>query len=154
MLKLSTIDFIPEVESAYVGRRSSSCCCLFNDGHILQLRWETVAARRRMIYCLDDTWWSYDNRGRMWPKFTDICLAIEGKPRKTVNQEMTRPGIEPASAAWGVTMLPLDHSGGHISISYCARRVSGVHRCSCSNKANSVVGTDVSSSPSIKNQLK
>ena len=36
---------------------------VFNDGHVLQLRSETVAVRRRKIYGLDNILWSYDNRG-------------------------------------------------------------------------------------------
>ena len=32
-------------------------------------------------YCMNDMpiWWSYDNRGRMWPEFTEICLTRWGK---------------------------------------------------------------------------
>ena len=51
--------------------------------HVLQLCSETVAVRRRMIY---------DNRGRMWPKFSDIRLTVEGKPRKQLNQEIDPTG--------------------------------------------------------------
>ena len=29
-----------------------------------------------------DIWWPNDNRGRMWSKFPDICLTVEGKSRK------------------------------------------------------------------------
>ena len=55
---------------------------LFNDGHILHLRSETVAVRRRMIMVLDDT------DGQMTPgpgtrlKFTEILLAIKENPRR------------------------------------------------------------------------
>ena len=34
----------------------------------------------------------YDNRGRMWPKFPDICLTVEGKPQKNLNQEIDPAG--------------------------------------------------------------
>ena len=36
-----------------------------------------------------------DTRGLMWPKFPDICLTVEENSRKNLNQELTRPGIEP-----------------------------------------------------------
>ena len=85
---------------------SCSSCLLFNDGHVLQLWSETVAVRRRMIYGLDDTWWPYDNRERMWPKYPDICLYGWGK---TSTSKFTRPGIEFRPAAWELTMLLLDH---------------------------------------------
>ena len=50
------------------------------------------AVRRRMIYGLDGIWWSYDNRERMWPRCPDICLSVEGKPRKNLNQEICPTG--------------------------------------------------------------
>ena len=28
----------------------------------------------------------------MWPKFPDICLTVEGKPRKNLNQEIDPTG--------------------------------------------------------------
>ena len=59
----------------------------------------------RMKYGLDDVCWPFDNRGRMWPKFPDIRLAIEGKDRKTWTRNMTRAGIKPWSSAWKVTMV-------------------------------------------------
>ena len=55
------------------------CCCLFNDGHVRQLLSDDVAVRRRIIYGMDDIQWPYDNRARIWPKFPDICLNVEGK---------------------------------------------------------------------------
>ena len=55
------------------------CCLLFNDGHVLQLRSETVAIHRWMIHGLDDIWWPYDNQDWMWPKFPDICLMVGAK---------------------------------------------------------------------------
>ena len=60
---------------------------LFNDCHVLQLRSETVVVRRRMTYGWDERWWPYNNRGRMWPKFPDICLTVEGKLRKKPQPE-------------------------------------------------------------------
>ena len=65
---------------------------LFNDGHVLELRAETFGACRRMIYDLCDIWWSYENRGRMWLKFSDIYLTAEGKPRKKRNHEIELTG--------------------------------------------------------------
>ena len=44
----------------------------------------------------------------------DICLTVEGKPRKkTQPGKLTLPVIEPGPAGPEATMLPLDHSGGH-----------------------------------------
>ena len=65
---------------------------LFNNGCVVQLWSETVAVRRRMIYGLDDIWWSYEDRGRMRPKFPDICNTVEGKLRKNLNQEIDLTG--------------------------------------------------------------
>ena len=42
----------------------------------------------------------------MWPKFPDICLTVEGKPWKNVNQEINPIGIELGPAAYEVMMLP------------------------------------------------
>ena len=48
----------------------------------------------------DIRWW-------MGPKFSDIRLTFEEKPRKKpLPGKLTRPGIEPASARWEATMLP------------------------------------------------
>ena len=55
---------------------------LFNAGHVLQLRLETVAVRRRMRNGFGWLWWPNGIRGHMWPKFPDIHLTVEGKPRK------------------------------------------------------------------------
>ena len=81
------------------------CCCylLFNDDHVLQLWSVIIAVHRRMI------WWPCDNQGRMWPKIPDICLTVE---RKILTRKLTRPGTEPVSAAWEVTMQLLDYSSG------------------------------------------
>ena len=57
------------------------CCCLLsNDVHVLQLRSETVAVRRRMVYGLDDIGWPFDNRGRIWPKFPEFVLRLMENP--------------------------------------------------------------------------
>ena len=81
------------------------------------VRSETVAVRRRMIYGLDDIWRLYDNRGRMWPKFSDICVTVEGNPRKNLNQETEPTGdrtrarcvrsndVNPRSQRWFCTYL-------------------------------------------------
>ena len=51
-------------------------------------------------------WWPNDIRGLKLP---DICLTGEEKPRKNITQEtLSRPGIEPGSAAWQAHMLPPD----------------------------------------------
>ena len=62
-------------------------CLLFNNDHVLQLWWETVAICRQMIHGLDDIWWPYHNWGWVWTKFSDICLMVEEKPQKKLNQE-------------------------------------------------------------------
>ena len=54
---------------------------------VIYRRPETVGVRTRMVYGLDDIW-PYYNRGRMWPKFLDIYLTVERKPRKNLNQEI------------------------------------------------------------------
>ena len=48
----------------------------------------------------------------IWPKFPDICLTIERKPRKKLNQEIDPTGERTRAAAWKAMMLLLDHSGG------------------------------------------
>ena len=69
-------DFFPDA--------NSSICfvILFNDGHVLHLRPETVAVRRRMRNGFGWLWWPNGIRGQMWLKFPDIRLIVEGKPRK------------------------------------------------------------------------
>ena len=52
---------------------------------------------------------SGDGRGLSFP---DICLTVEEKTRKNLNQEkLNRPGIEPGPGRWETMVLPLDHSG-------------------------------------------
>ena len=77
-----------------------------------QLWSETVADRRRLIYDSDKIWWPYVKRGRMWHKFPEICLTVEGKPEKTSSKKWTRPGIAPGPSAWEVKTLHLHHSSG------------------------------------------
>ena len=49
----------------------------------------------------------------MWPKFPDIRLTVEEKPRKkTSTRKLAQPEFEPGPTAQDATMLPLDHSGG------------------------------------------
>ena len=45
-----------------------------------------------------------------------FVLQLRKNPAKTSTRKLTRPGIEPGPAAWEVTMLPLDHSGGHLEV--------------------------------------
>ena len=66
-------------------------CCLFNDGHVLQLWSETVAVRTQIIYGLDDIWWPYDNRGDNGLSFPEICVIVEEKPRKKTSTRKTDP---------------------------------------------------------------
>ena len=106
------------------------CCLLFKVGHVLQLWSETVAVRRRIIYVMDDIWWPYDNRGRMWPKFPDICLTVEEKPRrKNLNQEIDRTWIEPVSSTCKATVLPLDHGCARVAHCVTARWRNFCHYC-------------------------
>ena len=70
-----------------------------NDGHLLKLKSETVAVRKRMNYELDYKWWPNDTGGWKWPKFPDICVTVEETPpEKTSTRKLTRPGIEPGPA--------------------------------------------------------
>ena len=65
---------------------------LFNDGHILHLRSETVAVRRRMIMVLDD------NDGQMTPgeerglNLLKFCLQLRKTPGENFNQEIDQTG--------------------------------------------------------------
>ena len=63
----------------------------------------------------NDFWWLW------WPmisgdgwglSFPDICVTVEEKPQKKQRGKLARPGVEPGTARWEATMLPLDHSGG------------------------------------------
>ena len=45
------------------------------------------------------------------PNFLTFVLRLRENPeKKTSTRKLTRPGIEPGSAAWELTMLSLDHS--------------------------------------------
>ena len=89
------------------------CCMLFNDGRVLQLWSETVAVRRRMIY--DSHMITGDECD---PNFLTFVLRLRENPGKISTRKLTRSGIEPGPAAWEVTMLPLDHSGGLLKCGY------------------------------------
>ena len=79
---------------------------LFNDGHVLQLRSETVAVRRRMNMLL------YDYDGQMIPgdecglKFLTFVVQLRKNPRKASTRKMIQLGIEPGLDAWQATTLP------------------------------------------------
>ena len=116
--KFSQVLFIVKVKvSPWSLLRYSCWCSLFSDDHLLQLRSETVAIRRGKIYSLDDIWWPYDNRGRMWSKFPDICLAVEGRPWKNLNQDTDPTGDRTRARCVAVTMLLLDHNRGPLRYS-------------------------------------
>ena len=91
--------------------RCSGCCCLllFNDGYVLQLRSETVAVRRRMIY--GGHMITGDECG---PSFLTCVFRLSEKPRKNLNREIDPTGIEPW-ARWvrgnDVTPRPQPWSG-------------------------------------------
>ena len=78
---------------------------LFNGGHVIFIRSATVAVRRRMIY--DGHMMTGDECG---PNFLTFVFRLRENPRKTQTRKLTQPGIERKSAAWEVTMLPLDLS--------------------------------------------
>ena len=103
---------------------------LFNNGHVLQLRSETVAVRRRMDLILD-----YDGQmifgdecGLLFPHTPSSVsfyrlLVVGGiswhlsyswrkAPGKTSTRKSTRSGMEPELAGSEATMLSLVHSGG------------------------------------------
>ena len=86
---------------------------LFNDGHVLHLSWETVAARRRMNIVLDD----YDGQMILGDEcdlhLLTFVLQLRKNSGKISTRKMTRSGTEPGPAAWKATTLLLDHSGGH-----------------------------------------
>ena len=62
--------------------------------------------------------WPYDVQERMYPKFSDICLAVEENPRKIFNLEIdpTRDRTEPGPAGWETITLPLGHSYGGFGV--------------------------------------
>ena len=76
---------------------------IFNDDYVLQLCSKTVAVRRRMMY--DDHTITGDSCN------PNILTFVYGK---ISTRKLIRPEIEPGPAAWEVTMLHLDYSGGLI----------------------------------------
>ena len=92
--------------------------CYFNDGHALQLSSETVAVPRRMIY--DGHMITGDECGS---NFLIFVIRLRENPGKASTRKLTRPRIEPGPAAWEVTMVHLDHSGGQSS--FCPPRNQG-----------------------------
>ena len=91
---------------------------VFNDGYVQQLWSETVAVRDGWYMVLDDIWLPYDNRDECGPNILIFVLRLRDNPGKTSSRKLTRPGIEPGPAAWEVTMLPVDHSGGQLHACY------------------------------------
>ena len=87
------------------------CYLLLNDESCTAAKARDCRRSQTDEYDLADMWWPYDTRGRMCPKFPDICLTVEGKPRKNHNQEIYLSG-DRTWAPWEITMLPLVHSGG------------------------------------------
>ena len=90
------------------------CCLLFNKGHVVQLWSETVVVRRGWYM----TWMIYHGHmiigDECGPHFLTFVLWLRETPGKTSTRKLTRPGIEPGPAAWEVTILSLDDSGGQI----------------------------------------
>ena len=96
-------------------RQPYCCCCLlFKDGHVLQLWSGTVAVHRRMIHgsmIYDGQMITEDECG---PNFLTFVLRLRENPgKKNSSRKLTRPRTEARSAAWEVTMLPLNHSGDY-----------------------------------------
>ena len=60
-----------------------------------------------------------DYEGKWYPGIDEVSWHLSyslGKtPEKPQPGRMTRQGIEPGPAGWEATMLPLDHSGRHVS---------------------------------------
>ena len=67
-----------------LGSRTFCFVILFNDGRVLQLKPETVAVPRWIRNGLDDYDGQMVSREQMWPRFPDIRLTVEGKPRKNL----------------------------------------------------------------------
>ena len=81
--------------------------------------WKTVHTKRTFSHPnkADMEWWLWrpnDTRGPWRPKVSWHLSYRLGKShqKKKHPGNLSRPGIEPGPAAWQVTMLPLDHSGG------------------------------------------
>ena len=70
-------------------------------GHVLQLRSETVAVRKRMIY---DGHMKTGNECD--PNFLTFVLRLRENPGKPSLRKLTRTGIEPGPAAREVTIQP------------------------------------------------
>ena len=73
-----------------------------------------AGVRKRMIGYM--VWVIYDGHmitvDECGPNFLKFVLRLRENPGKTSTRKLTRPWMEPGPAAWEVTMLPLDHSGG------------------------------------------
>ena len=54
LVKLYTFPYLLTYNLVWIDSVEMFLLVLFNHGHVLQLRSETVAIRTRMIYCLDD----------------------------------------------------------------------------------------------------
>ena len=76
-----------DVNNGWDRRGPWSGIYLFTRGHMLHLSSETVAVLRRMNDL--DKWCLYDTRGRMWPKFPDICIAVDENRGKTSTRNLS-----------------------------------------------------------------
>ena len=86
---------------------------LFNYGHVLELWSGTTAVRKRTIYVI---WMVYDSHIITGTNVSDIFWYLSygwGKsPEKPQLGNWSDRRIEPVPAAWEVTLLALEHSGG------------------------------------------
>ena len=99
---------------------------VFNDGHLLHVRSEAVAVRRRLNMVLDD----YE--GQMIPgyecglHFLTFVLHLRKNPGETSTRKLTRSGFEPWPTGWEITILHLDHSCG-ITVGKPTPIIIGLH---------------------------
>ena len=63
-------------------------------------------------YDVDDKWCPHDTEGRMWPKFPDICIAVEENRGKTSTKKLSRPEVQHGHTGRAAMTLPSGHSGG------------------------------------------
>ena len=82
---------------------------LFNDGHVLQLRPETLTVHRRMGNGLDDYDGQIISRNKYGLNFLTFILQLRENSGKTSTRKLAWPGFEPGPTGRETT-LPLNHS--------------------------------------------
>ena len=81
---------------------------LFNDGHVLQLRPETVAVLRRMRNGLDDYDGQMVSGDKCGLNFLTFVLQLRDNPGENLIQETDPTGIWTGPVSWEAMTLPLD----------------------------------------------